>query len=91
MRWDRKLWGIHFIGSFKEKPRLIGAVWDEQVRATPNYYFGEPTRALLFMTRSQARAWCDAAHAKFLNYDKDHICRKWRFRPVRVRERVTEV
>lgn len=92
MPWNRKLWGISFVGSLKEKPRLLGAAWDEGARASPAHYFGEPTRALLFTTRAQARAWCDVQHARYLTYyDKDHICRQWRFRPVRVRERVTAV
>jgi hypothetical protein len=89
--WDRKLWGIHFQGSLKEPPRLIGAAWDDKARMAPSYYLGEPTRALLFQTRSHARAWCDARHAEYMRYDADHVCRRWRFTPVRVRETVAAI
>ena len=83
--WDRLLWGVMFTGASKSKPFLLGDLWDDTDRMVKAHE-GCPTRTLLFQTRAQARAWCDAQHAKYLHhYD---FCRKWRFRPVRVRERV---
>jgi hypothetical protein len=45
-------------------------------------------RTLLFCTRAQARVWCRAKQAKFVDCPPEHVCRQWRFRPVRVRETV---
>jgi hypothetical protein len=87
--WDRKLWGIEFRGSLKDdRPRLIGAGWLDSAHLV-SYYQGEPTRALLFTTRTEARAFCDVQHAKYIG--RTDCCAKWRFRPVRVRETVRVV
>lgn len=57
---------------------LIGDLWDSLHEGR---YKGEPTRCLLFTTRSAARAWCVAAKAKN-NYHSPH----WIFRAISVRE-----
>jgi len=77
--WDRKLWGVVFTSN--ECPLLIGEAW---YRTKPDYYAGEPPRALVFTTRTLARQWCQkwsAINAKHQDCRKD-----WKFRPVRVRE-----
>jgi len=83
MAWDRLLWGIEFIDSRKEYP-LIGTVW---MRPPPkSQYEGEPTRPILFTTRKLAREWCKNKRAQYLG--RLDFVAKWRFRPVRVREKV---
>lgn len=85
--WDRLLWGVHFSSPFGDKEgMLISASWDSSVRHS-RLYPGEPSRALLFCTREQARTWCKAQMAKYRG--RTDCCKDWRFRPVRVRERVT--
>ena len=54
--WKRRLWGVEFSGT------LIGSLWIEP--APPSAYAGEPTRALLFTTRAEARAWVAPENAK---------------------------
>lgn len=88
--WDRKLWGIEFRSGKTERRLLLGSLWDDKARQSEGY-FGEPTHALLFCTRDQARAWCDVKNAEYLARLGDDIMRKWRVRPVRVREVVTIV
>lgn len=80
--WNLLLWGVEHDG------HLIGGGWNNSLRVDA-LYPGMPRRALLFCTRKQARAWCAAQHAKYAKYPDGHIVRGWRFRPVRVRERVT--
>lgn len=83
--WDRLLWGVEFHGSAKpDLPMLIGAAWSMTIPAT---YPGVPSRALLFTTRVAARAWCAEQHARYRG--RTDCCGDWRFRAVRVRERVT--
>lgn len=84
-RWDRRLWGVVFSGSIPGgKPTLIGGLWAADLGGKP--YPGEPTRALLFCNRQQARSWCADTMAKWSVGDS--IVRRWRVRPVRVREMV---
>jgi hypothetical protein len=84
-RWDRRLWGVVFSGSIPgDKPTLIGVLWAADLGGKP--YPGEPTRALLFCNRQQARSWCADTMAKWSVGDS--IVRRWRVRPVRVREMV---
>lgn len=81
--WDRIMWGIEFRNG-NETPTLLGGGWGG-FNAGVSRYKGEPTRALVFSTRRQARDYCRMKHQEY----KDHpICGKWRFRPVRVRETV---
>jgi hypothetical protein len=81
--WDRRLWGAEKIGL-----GLLGVGWHIQ---RVEYYEAEPLRALLFTTRRAARAFCQQTNARYAAYPDWHVCRAWRFRPVRVRERVTVV
>lgn len=83
--WDKLLWGIEFKGAMPgDTPILIGTAW---VRPPMNgRYSGEPTRAMLFNTRREAREWCSAKMAEYAG--RSDCCKKWRFRPVRVRETV---
>lgn len=85
MAWDRKLWGVMFTGALKaDQPMLLGDAW-HQSRGWPKTP-DIPSRAMLFMTRAQARQWCSEQHA--MNKGRQDCCAKWRFRPVRVRETV---
>jgi hypothetical protein len=77
--WNRKLWGI-VVTTPTSRPMLIGDAW-HSVRAS--YYTGEPYRLLLFLSRQQAFDWCR---------DKRPKCDStWRFKAVRVIERVEVV
>lgn len=79
--WDHHLWGVLFCSGRSDPPFLIGRSW---LRADLfSSYPGEPSRALLFMTRNQARVYCAAQHAK---HRQNHP--HWRFKPVKVRELV---
>jgi hypothetical protein len=85
-RWDRALWGVEFTGSrTDDAPMLIGRLWAHEWASSAPYP-GEPTRALLFTTREFARQWCAETMLKWR--DGDSIVRRWRVRPVRVRETV---
>jgi hypothetical protein len=84
--WDRQLWGVQLIGA-DGRSRLIGSAWSE--RTSDSCYPGEPSRALLFQTRDHARDWCAQKHRLYRTRPEWDSCRKWRLRPVRVRERVT--
>ncbi len=87
MTWDTKRWGIEFRSPLT-KPHLLGAGWCNARRAI-DYHPDEPARALLFCTRKAARAWCANECAKFAGCSD--CCADWRFRVVRVRERVTVI
>lgn len=81
MSWNRRLWGVEFSGDRKlTRPHLIGTTWAGRGGNYPE----EPTRALLFNTRAQARAWCQAENAWCAA--RSDCCVVWRFRPVRVVE-----
>ena len=82
--WNRLLWGVKLICP-NATPMLIGKDWEHQFL----HYDGEPTRALLFVTRKHARAWCRKKQATYKN--RNDSCAKWKFTPVRVREIVTEL
>ena len=87
-RWDRALWGVHFTGANKnESPMLIGDLWATDLGGST--YPGEPTRALLFCTRAQARAWCAETLLQWRNgRQRDDSVARWMVKPVRVRETV---
>lgn len=81
--WCKELWGVQFTGSIKDnKPMLLGTAWHESGRFAQ--YAGQPTRALLFQTREDARAWCQDQRRK--NEGRNDCCAQWRFKPVRVVE-----
>lgn len=85
MRWRKKLWGVEFKGSIDDdKPMLLGSAWHALGRSVK--YAGEPTRALLFETREDVRAWCREQRQK--NAGRADCCGQWRFRPVKVIETV---
>ena len=82
MAWTRNLWGVEFKGAMKEDPPMIlGASWHGP---SPHRYDGEPTRALLFCTREQAREWCRDRRKRSEGLG-------WTFTPVKVRELVEKV
>lgn len=85
---DRLLWGVEFRRSFDDDhPMLIGSLWGRDMRGDP--YPGEPTRALLFLTRARARAWCADTMQNWRDgRQRDDIVSRWIVRPVRVRETV---
>ena len=88
MQWRKTLWAIEFRGSMKnDPPMMLGQMWHELGRFVK--YAGEPTRALLFQTREDARAYCAQQRAK--NKDRTDCCKEWRFRPVRVVETVKPI
>ena len=87
--WDRQLWGVMFRGG-RDEIGPIGTLWNDRYHA-PNPYHGEPPRALLFTTRGAARAWCAMKMMEYRHYPEGHACRKWKVRPVRVRERVSAI
>lgn len=80
--WRKKLWGV------VSGNRLLGRMW-HSVKPTP--YPGEPSHALTFCTRTQAREWCREQDRKYAQYPEGHVCRSWRFHPVRVVETVAIV
>lgn len=87
--WDSRQWGVVLStrdrpGCGHSDPMLLGSGWDRTPRTG---HVGEPTRALLFTTRDQARAWCDVKNAGNLARGDDYG-RACHFRPVRVRETV---
>ena len=85
MAWNRLLWGVEFAGG--RERFLIGTAW---MNPPPrSAYKGEPTRPILFMTRKQAREWCRKKQADYVR--RVDSLAKWRFRPVRVREKVGKV
>jgi len=87
MSWDRKLWGVQLVGVMRERPILIGQIWHDLHHR--GLHKDEPTRALLFVSRSAARAWCKAKMDSYKDRPEYELTRKWRFRAVRVREKVT--
>ena len=81
--WDRLLWGV--VLHSQADPMLLSALWHE---AEFGEYEGEPSRALLFCTRAQVRAWCKKWNAKETAYGTSV---RWRVSPVRVRETVRKL
>lgn len=79
--WDRKLWGIAFMPELQgDRPHMIGDRWNDHTRSP--YYPGEPTRALLFDTRKEARDWIATRKGSW----------GWqRYRVIRVREVVRPI
>jgi hypothetical protein len=86
-KWDRLLWGVRFTGG-DGASFLIGSSWHKANNAANAGYPGEPTRALLFRTRVQARTFC-AEQIKSARLTGG-VCEKWRYAPVRIRETVRE-
>jgi hypothetical protein len=86
MKWRKTLWGVKF-SSPLTPPMLLGAAWHELGRVMK--YAGEPTRALLFETREDARAYCSEQRRK--NEGRNDCCATWRFKPVRVVETVRPI
>lgn len=83
--WRKELWAVEFKGSIEDdKPMLLGSAWHETGRLMQ--YAGQPTRALVFQTREDARAWCRYQQRK--NAGRNDCCGKWKFKPVKVIETV---
>jgi hypothetical protein len=80
--WRRMLWAVELV-SPRGNPVLIGNLWHGQ---TPHPYPGEPTHALTFTRRTEAREWCRQKMAKYAG--RQDRCVGWRFRPRRVLETV---
>ena len=89
-RWDKRLWGVLFHGHDKrDQPMLLGAMWHDEARKFEGAYAGEPTRALLFCSRREARTWCSETMEKWRDgRQRDDAVTRWRVEPVRVRETV---
>jgi hypothetical protein len=85
--WDRLLWAVKMYPPVGvESPYLLGEVGDATRPAQAAHV---PMRILLFTARRDAREWCRAHNATWRA--RSDSLRKWRVRPVRVRETVTEV
>jgi hypothetical protein len=89
--WDRRLWGVQLTSPWSEALLLCEQWHEDSARPQTRRHEGEPTRALLFTTRTAAREWCAAENAAYRSHPKGDVVRSWRVRPVRVRERVTPV
>lgn len=81
--WSRKFWGVCFTDR-DGRQHLIGEGWAAHrlTRATD-----APGRALLFMSRREARNWCRERLRQWSSGDA--ITAQWRVSPVRVVESVT--
>ena len=84
MAWDRLLWGVEFADSTDRRLTILGTVWMDP--PPESQYEGEPTRPILFTTRKLAREWCKNKQAEYAG--RKDFTAKWRFRPLRVREKV---
>ena len=91
--WCKHLWGVLMHGTIPgDRPILLGALWHDDTRHFEKSYPGEPTRALLFQSRREARQWCADTHAKWRSgRQRDAIVARWRVVPVRVCETVDVV
>lgn len=86
---ERLLWGVLFTGADpRDAPMLLSEAWCPARRELPTLP-GVPTRALLFCTRAQARDWCAAKQQEW--HARRDFVRRWRVKPVRVRETVEVV
>ena len=84
VKWDRLKWGVKYVGQPMDTDLLIGSTWDEACRLGSIRYEGEPTRPILFDTRSQCRAWVKDRNARHWVQDENP------YRVIRVREIVQE-
>ena len=82
--WERMLWGVVFTSGLGDKV-IIGEAWHAE-RFKRSAYPSEPTRALLFMSRSAARDWCRDQNERYRG--REGCLAQWRFTPVKVRESV---
>lgn len=79
----RKLWGVELSHDGERLgPLFMG--WHGIQRAA---YEGEPTRPMLFTTRTTARKWCKNKMAVYSH--RTDQCAKWRFSPIPVEERLS--
>ena len=86
MAWNRLFWGVVLIDSKNSHLFLIGTVW---MNPPPkSQYEGEPTRPILFTSRQLAPHLCKNKQAEYVG--RTDFVAKWRFRTVRVREKVTK-
>ena len=82
--WDRTLWGVVLTSGLEDKT-IISEAWHVE-RFKRSAYPSEPPRALLFMSRSAARAWCRDQNEEYRG--RADSLAKWSFTPVKVRESV---
>lgn len=81
---SRMTWGVMLRTGTGSKGRpfeytgpLFSAWWVPSIMQP--HYEGEPSRILIFPTRTHARAFCDARNAS-------RSCTDWHFYPVRIKE-----
>jgi len=85
--WDRKLWAIEFSDPLTP-PMIIGGSWHPLNKVQ---YDGQPTQPVLFRTRAKAKKWCKEQKEKYDSYPAGDVVKRWRFRPIRVRETVSAI
>ena len=83
--WDNLRWAVDFCGV--NGRHMIGSTWTGNEACAHD---DEPARALLFCSRSKARAWVAGQNAE-LKARNDWWGRKNHYRVVRVRETVRRV
>jgi hypothetical protein len=71
--------------------RDSGLLWSEWAGVCPPRWKGEPSSPLLFRTRREAYDWTRAKHAFCAKYPDGHVCRKWKFRVVWVKQTIVQV
>lgn len=89
--WEKLRWGVLWTTRRDPRGALVGQLWDRAIAealGTSPVLGPLPPRKLLFLSREQARAWCQREMAR---RDRSTLVAGWRYRPVRVRERVTVV
>lgn len=82
--WDRKLWAVVHSSPTHDDLLVLGDAWHA---LRPDFYPGEASRTLLFNTKREAATWCRAKRAEYA--DRTDFVAKWRFTPLRVRQKVT--
>lgn len=87
--WSRQLCGVT-LRSWNGRAMLLGASWLDEYRKRGQYP-GEPRAALLWCSRSHARAWVRNKMEWVRARPAGDVCREWRFTVVRVTETVRVV
>ena len=74
VNWGVVWWAVGHPMWRHEPPTLL---WDGEARIQAN-------RAMLFMSRSEARKWCREERESYKAYPDGHPCRDWRWKVVPV-------